>query len=214
MRALLFVAAMASVASATPIDAAIRDQLAPLLPAGLGVAQLHIPASLPADVDAVSLELPAELRAGRPSLKVTARKRNKSFTAYVPASLSALVDVAITTHALAAGSVVAEADITIESRALDVPAAPAVAIVGATLVHELAAGMAIGSHDVVLPPPLARGTQVTVEVRHGSVHVHGTGTLELAARPGQPATVLLGFNRTALHGVLVAPSTVIVGDHP
>ena len=60
-------------------------------------------------------------------------------------------------------------------------------------------------------PRLRQGSEVTVDVRRGGVHVHGTGTLELAARPGEQATVRLSGSKTTVRGLLVAPATVEVG---
>jgi flagella basal body P-ring formation protein FlgA len=75
-------------------------------------------------------------------------------------------------------------------------------------------GATIQRDDVVLAPPLARGTQVAIVMQRGGVRVRGTATLEAAARPGQEAVVRVGQTRTLVRGLLVAPSTVIVGEAP
>ncbi len=216
MKILLALLALASTAHAAPLDDVIRDRLASQLPAGLGVAKVHLPASLPTEVepDAVSIELPSELHVGRPSFKVSVRAHHKTLTAYVPVTLSGLVAVAVARHQLAAGSTIGTDEFTVEMRAIEGAAAAPASLVGATVTHDLAAGVSISAHDVSLPLPLARGTQVTIEIRHGAVHVRGTGELELAARPGEVATVRLAYNQTTLRGVLVAPATVVVGDAP
>jgi len=82
------------------------------------------------------------------------------------------------------------------------------------MTHALAEGTPIQRDDVVLAPPLARGTAVAIEMRRGSVRVRGTATLEAAARPGQTAIVRVGQTRTLVRGLLVAPSTVVVGESP
>ncbi len=207
---------VAQAAHAESIEAIVTAKLAPALPEGLGIAHVYPPASFATlDVagDAVAVEMPRELRVGRASVRVVVRDgAKKPREAWVQVSYAALVEVAVARRALAAGDVIGDDDIAIERRAADdiAPAAVGV-VVGATLTRDLPAGGAIGAHDVVQPPPLPRGSQVTVDVRRGGVHVHGTGTLELAARPGQPATVRLSGTSATVRGILVAPATVEVG---
>jgi len=202
---------MIAVASADPVDDAIRTKLEAMLPENLGVAHVFVPASLAnADPSKLVVESPRELRAGRTSIKILIRGK----ASWVPVSLAPLADVAVTTRPIAAGDTLSAHDFALEHRAVDEAPAPIAVLLGSTATHELAAGAPIASHDVALPPPLPRGTQVAVDVRRGSVHVKGQGTLELSARPGQPASVRLAFNKTVLHGVLVAPATVVVGDAP
>ena len=87
-------------------------------------------------------------------------------------------------------------------------------MVGATLTRDLAAGAAIGAQDIALPAPLPRGTDVSVDVRRNGLRIRGSGVLELAARFGEPATVRLAATKTVLHGMLVAPATVVIGAAP
>ena len=198
-------------ANAEPIDDAIRSKLEAILPQNLGVAHVFVPAALQnSDASKLVVEPPRELRAGRTSIKILLR----GTASWVPVSLAPLADVAVTTRPIAAGDTFSAHDFALEHRAVDEAPAPIAVLIGSTATHELAAGAPIASHDVALPPPLPRGTQVAVEVRRGGVHIKGQGTLELSARPGQPASVRLAFNKTVLHGVLVAPATVVVGDAP
>jgi flagella basal body P-ring formation protein FlgA len=158
------------------------------------------------------VDVPGELKLGRPSIKVTVKGKR---TIYVPVTVGKMTVVAIVNHAVAEGDVLTAADVTIEERATDVKApAPGASIIGATMTRALAGGSPIQTGDVLLAPPLARGTQVAFEMRRGSVRVRGTATLEAAARPGQEAIVRVGQTRTLVRGLLVAPSTVIVGEAP
>jgi flagella basal body P-ring formation protein FlgA len=134
---------------------------------------------------------------------------------WVPVAIAALSDVAIAQRALAPGDVLEDADLAIERRALaDGGAAPVATLIGARVAAPIAAGAPIGARDVTLPPPLSRGTQIAIDVRRGAVHIRGTGTLELAARPGEPASARLAATKLVVHGVLVAPATLVVGDPP
>jgi flagella basal body P-ring formation protein FlgA len=80
------------------------------------------------------------------------------------------------------------------------------------VINPITAGTVVAARDIALPPPLGRGTQVAVDVRRGAVHVRGTGTLEAAARPGDLASARLTATKLVVHGRLVAPATLIVGE--
>jgi flagella basal body P-ring formation protein FlgA len=208
MKSLAIVVVLAGVAYADPADD-IRDKVAAVLPPGLGVARVYAPATL-TKID--SVELPGEFHAGRPSVKVVSHGR----TIWVPVAIGPVAEVAVATHALANGDVITDADISIESRATEggIAPAPSASLVGSTVVHAIAGGQTVAGKDVTLPPPLPRGSQVAIELYRGSVRIKGTGVLEMPARPGQPASVRLAFNKTVVHGVLKAPATVVVGDSP
>jgi flagella basal body P-ring formation protein FlgA len=208
-------AVLASRVHAEPLDQVVRAKLAPSLPAGLDVAKVYLPATLAkldADPSAVAIELPRELRAGRPSIKLIVRGRSP---AWVPVAIAATTDVAIAQRELATGDVIGPGDIAIERRAVaEMAPAPAAKLIGATVTASIAVGAPIAARSVALPPPLTRGTQVAIEVRRGAVVIRGTGTLELAARPGEPATARVAATRLVVHGTLVAPATIVVGDLP
>lgn len=213
--ALMFVLGSVAVAHAAPAEELIRAQLGPALPPDTDVATVHLPASLAAlDLapDDVIVEIPRELRVGRRSVKVTLRGKRAVF---VPVSIAALVDVAIAERSLAVGTVITPDDVRIETRAAEraVPALGA-AVIGAKVIKPIAANTAIDAGSLTRPPPLPRGTQVTVEIHRGAVRVRGTGTLELVARPGEEATVRLAHNKVTLRGTLVAPATVVVKGIP
>jgi len=197
------------------LEAVVRTRLAPSLPAGLDVAKVYLPAALAGidtTPDAVALELPRELHPGRPSIKLTVRGHRST---WVPVAIAVASNVAFAQRALAPGEVISAADVAIERRALaDIIPAPTATLIGSTVTTAIAAGAPIAARDVALPPPLPRGTQIAVDVRRGAVHIRGAGTLELAARPGEPATARLAATKVVVHGTLVAPATLVVGDLP
>jgi len=208
------VAVAATRAVADPVEQVVRDRIAAAIPSNLGIAQVYVPASLAtADVDGstVAIDVPHELRAGRQSVKVTVKGK----TLWVPVAIAAISDVAIAQRALAPGDVIAAGDIAIERRAVaDSAAASVITIVGSTVTRPLAAGTAIAPRDVALPAPIARGTQLAIEVHRGAVVVRGTGILEASARPGEPATARLVATKTLVRGVLTGPSLLVAGDAP
>lgn len=199
-------------AEPAPLDAIVRARLATWLPAGLAIAKIHLPpalASLEVEPTAVTLALPRQLRTGRPSIKLGLPGRRAQ---YIPVTIGALVEVAIANRAFAAGEPLSAADFTTELRAIDgLEPAPVGTIAGAVAARAIAAGAPIATGDLALPPPLARGAQVAIEIRRGAVRIHGAGTLELAARPGEPATARLAHTKLVVHGTLIAPATVVVG---
>ncbi len=208
-------ALLAATAAADPIDAIVRARLAPVIPVGFGIAKVHVPKVL-AELDVtpaqVTVEVPGELKLGRRSVEVTVRGKR---TIYIPVTVGRLIEVAVATRALVEGDVLTAADLSIEQRAVEVTnPAPAASLVGATVTRALGEGTAIQRDGVVLAPPLARGTQVAIEMRRGGVRIRGTAILEASARPGQSAVVRVGQTRTLVRGLLVAPSTVVVGEAP
>ncbi len=210
---LVLMAALASPALAEkqPVADIVREQLEGWVPAGLGVQQVHVPAALAKrsyERDQVTVEVPRELRAGRPSVKVSVRGKSAVF---VPVSIAKVIEVAVATHAIAAGTVIGAADVSIEQRAVAIgDVAPANAVVGATARTAIAAGAPVAAKAVALAPPLSRGTQVAIEMRRGAVRVRGTGILEAPARPGGAATARLAHTKTVVRGRLVGPATVVV----
>jgi flagella basal body P-ring formation protein FlgA len=208
----VLLAATAAVSFAAPVEDSIREQVIPALPPGTDIAKVYMPATLAKlDVDPaeVIVEIPRVLTIGRKSVKVTVAGKSAVF---VPVAIAKTTDVAIADHALTVGQTITDADVHIETIAIEgiAPAAGG-AVIGSRVVKPVAAGKAVGEKDIALPPPLPRGTMVNVVIRRGQVRVKGQGTLELVARPGETATVRLAQNNTTLRGTLVAPDTVVVG---
>lgn len=197
------------------IDAVITDRLALVLPPGLGVTQVHVPRSmarLEVDPQRVTIDLPAKVRVGRASVKVGVRGKAP---VYVQVVIGKLAEVAVALRPLAPGALITADDIAIEHRAVETTAiAGATTLVGATVTNPLTEGAVITSSDVALAPALPRGTRVVVEMRRGGVRVRGNATLELAARPGAPATARLAHTKTMVRGTLRAPSTLVVEEEP
>ncbi len=198
------------------VEDAMREQMLTALPPNTDIAKVYLPATLAKlDVDSsdVIVELPRQLGVGRKSVKVTVRGQRSVF---VPVLIGELADVAIAEHPLAIGSVIGPDDVRIETRAVEHGKAHAKGgvVVGSKVAKAIKAGAFVGDNDITLPPPLPRGTQVSIVMRRGAVRVRGEGTLELVARPGETATVRLAHNKSIVRGTLVAPATVVLGNAP
>lgn len=207
MTAFVVVAALlasATVAHADSLDAVVRAKLA--LPAGLGIVTVHDTSEV--SPETVALEAPASIKVGRQSIKLYIRGKQK----FVQVTFGKLVLVPVARRAIADHATLAAADFELVLRAGATPAGAD--LVGATAIHAIVQGATISANDVVLPAPLARGTQVRVEVRRGAIRVKTTGTLELAARAGQPASVRLATSSAIVRGTLLATNVVVVGESP
>ena len=112
------------------------------------------------------------------------------------------------------GDIVTAADFEIDLRATELAAVSPQLLAGATVTRAIAAGAAVSTQDVTLPAPLARGTPIKIEMSRGAVRVRGTGLLERAARPGEPAIARLSHTRSIVRGTLRAPATLVVEDSP
>jgi flagella basal body P-ring formation protein FlgA len=206
----LLVLGLAAPARADSVEAIVRAQLEPQLAAGLGIDTVHVPRSMAkADLDPATVVVASAraLRAGRVSVRVTTRTGE---AVYVPVTIVPVLDVAVARRALVPGDTVLETDVELVVRPAR-RAAAADLVIGARVTRAIARDAIIDERDIALPAPLGRGTAVTIEIHRGGVHVRGAGVLELAARPGQPATARIGATRQVVHGVLVAPATVLVG---
>lgn len=202
-------ACIASAAQAAPVEAVVRDALARDLPAGLGIVAIHLPGAvrqLDVEPSTVAVIIPRELRAGRPSVKVSLPGKR---TVWVPVSLAAAFTVAVARRPVASGATFTADDVSFEERT-GAPGAVPDSVVGARATRAIGAGDVVGRDDVALPPPLARGAQVTIEIQRGAVRVKGAGVLERASRPGEPAAARIAATKQVVHGTLVAPSTVLV----
>ncbi len=205
---------LSSTASAAPVavDTIVRERIGAALPADLGVIEVHLPASLASlaiESDRVTVELPRALGTGRLSAKVSVRGRS---SVYVPFSVSRRLEVMVVKRAVSAGSPITADDVAIERRAVSEAALPST-IIGSSATRNLAVGTVLAKSDLVLGAPLARGTQVTIEMHRGRVRVRGTGTLEAAARTGEPTSARLMHTRTVVRGTL-RDTTLVVGETP
>jgi flagella basal body P-ring formation protein FlgA len=209
MKALAVILVLAGAARADSLEDVVRARVEQALPAGLGVAKIQLRG---AEVDAnrVIVETPRALHTGRTSVRVVVA----GHATWAAVSIAPLVEVAIARRAIAVGEWIAPGDVIVEQRALDGVAPAPVLLAGAMAAHAIDAGAVVGVHDVTLAPPLARGTQVSIEIRRGAVRVHGTGVLETMARIGDRASARLAATRTLVHGTMIDSTTLVIGEAP
>lgn len=206
----LALAAAAGAARGDALESVVRTRVAAALPDDLGVADVQVTrglAGLDVEPATVAVELPRAVSVGRASVKLTIGRRPPVF---VPVTVAKLVTVAIANRALAPGAVVEDGDVALERRpALAANRAP-LTLVGSTVRHAIAPGGMVTVNDVEQARPLPRGSQLTVELRRGNVRLRGTGTLEAAARPGEPATARMIQTRTVVRGRLSGRGRLVV----
>jgi flagella basal body P-ring formation protein FlgA len=211
----LVLAASAGAARGETLGSLVNERLARELPVDLGVAKLHLSARL-ARVelapDRLTIELPRVLRPGRASVKLTIEGRAP---VYAEVTLSRMVELAVSRRNIASGELIAAHDIAIERRAVPtMTVAVPTSLVNSVATRAIPSGAIIATTDVARPRPLARGSEVTVELRRRGVTLRGRGTLEVAARPGEPATVRLAHTRTVVRGTLRSPALLAVEGTP
>jgi flagella basal body P-ring formation protein FlgA len=123
--------------------------------------------------------------------------------------------VVVVRRTVAAGNPISADDLAPAFRAVDgaLEVSPE-AIAGAVARIELSPGHVVRAGDVELPPPVARGTMVTVRVQSPGVSVSASGRLEQTARPGEEVAVRVEATLRVLQGRLVGPSLVLVEGGP
>jgi flagella basal body P-ring formation protein FlgA len=121
--------------------------------------------------------------------------------------------VLVAKRMLAAGDAVAAGDMALEERPVRARQgwsfSPTV-LLGAAVLRDVDTGVILGEDDVARPAPIARGAEVAVLAKRGTVVVSARGTLERPAQIGDAATVRLGDKRV-VRGVLVDSETVLLG---
>ncbi len=214
MRALLITAvigALVGPAAAETIPAIIGDRAGAGLPADLAITSVHLPRSLAkVDVDptTVDVDFPAAARPGRSSVRVRLRT-GKVRSVFVPVTIAALVDVAIATHPLDPGALVTTSDVRWERRAVDPRSGSSRTPLGQQVSAPISAGEVLDDSRLTAPPPIARGTELRIEVRRGAVAIVTRGRLETAARLGGPARARLAAG-ALVSGVLADRTRLIV----
>ena len=199
-------------AVAEPLATVARARIEATLPSDLAITELHLTARLAAlevEPSMVAIEWPRPPRAGTSSVRVRWAGQQSRF---VPVTVAVKVAVAVATRDLVPGQMITAADIHLEERALASGLEPAPLAIGLTTTTAIAAGTVVAAGAVIRPAPIARGTAVTVLVRRRGLRVTAHGTLERAARPGEPALVRLAADRPPVTGTLTAANLVVIGD--
>ncbi len=195
-------------AHADTLEHIIGERAAIGLPAELAITAVHVPRSLAKlDLDGtrVDVDFPSAPRIGRASVKVRIAG-DRPRTVFVPVTVAPLLEVAVATRSLVAGEVVSEGDVRWEHRA---GAAAAAAPIGQQVAAPISAGEVLDDARLTAPPPVARGTSVSVEARRGGVVIQTRGKLEGSARIGARVRVRL-LNGALIDGRLAAGGRVLV----
>ncbi len=121
-------------------------------------------------------------------------------------------EVVVAKRALAAKDTIRPGDLARESRpsmGRELLLDPAY-LDGAVVNHPIAAGATLATGDLILPPPVARGTSVQIVVAAGAARVTARGTLERPTRVGERASARLDGIPKLVEGELVDPATVLI----
>jgi flagella basal body P-ring formation protein FlgA len=152
-------------------------------------------------------------KAGKSWVTVLFKRRgsDKEQAALVRVELAERKPVVVLRRPVEAGAVITAEDVGPAYRAADeaLELLPA-ALVGATARTKLGMGHVLRGGDVDLPPPIARGTVVSVTVRAPGLVVTTGGRLERTARPGESVAVRVEATKRVLQGHLQSGGVVLV----
>lgn len=189
----------------------IIEQLEPDLPGDLLIGEVSVPATfVPEEDDEVRAKWRREPQEGNAfALVEIVRNGVVQRRAFVRVVLVAVHEVLVAQRELAEGDVISEGDIALEPRIGDAGIALApVSLIGSTVLKKVEFGQLIDGTNLELPPPVARGSAVTVVVHVGAARIESHGTLEATARPGEQVRVRVRATRKVVQGVLISPKTV------
>ncbi len=183
-------------AKAPSVDKLVEAEVQRTLPKGLAIASLSVPATLArhgGKHDVVALRWRQPPRKGRSIVQVLVHKRSGRIKkGWARIELVELGTVVVAAVDLEAGELIEAGDLRVEERPQTEPAALQVEptyLLGSRVVLARHAGEALRESDVSMPMPIARGTEVRVQVRRGGVVVATSGVLETKTMVGRPARV-------------------------
>lgn len=205
----LMLLALAAFTSAE-LEADVKAQLERALPEKMRVVEVELPAHFygaSGEISAVSAFFRAAPKVGRSMIALNVEKTDGSRTkSWASVKVETLVSIAIATRELAAGHVVTSADIEVVERLgglqEELP-------LGKELARPVKAGATIAQHDVVLAPPLTRGTKLSIIARSGAIEITVEGTLERPARPGETAVARSSDSNRLIRGRLIDQRTLL-----
>ncbi len=180
----------------TTLDARVTAEVERTLPSGLAIASISVPDALRRHVsrhDIVALHWRRPPTKGRSVVQVLVHKRSGRIKkGWARVELVALGNVLVAAVLLEAGSVIKAGDLRVEERpqsdGSELQFAPSY-LFGSRVVVARRIGETLHAHDVSMPMPIARGTDVRVIVRRGGVIVSTRGVLESKSRVGSTTRV-------------------------
>jgi flagella basal body P-ring formation protein FlgA len=191
-------------AHAARLEDVVAEEARAGLPVGLAVVRVIAPARDVHAGEPVRLIWRDPPKAGMTTVEVEVGGGK----VWARVELGELQPVLIAVRGLAAGEEVGADDVRIETRPNRGLQIEPDAMVGAKMRRQVVTGAVLTEADVILPPPVPRGTEVTVEIRRGAVKLATPGTLETAALPGAKAVARVGSREVA--GRLTSDRKVVV----
>jgi flagella basal body P-ring formation protein FlgA len=203
--------------AATPLDAAVATRVRAALPPELVLVALHAPMSWKlGDADALAVEWRTPPHLGNLTVQLKLDSADGQHRiGWATVQLRGLRNVLVTTRAMVKGEPLGAEDVALLPRPVadgeGVTVDPVV-LAGAPLLRDVAAGTIVGSADIVMPAPVARGTELNVIVKHGPLTIATRGTVERAARPGEKSAARVDEGRRIVYGRLIDADTLLVDD--
>jgi flagella basal body P-ring formation protein FlgA len=189
----------------------IRAEIQSALPDELSAVEVRVPSSLAgAAAEQVVVDWQRPARPGWLTLRVRIGDRS----GWVRARVAAVVPAVVAVRDLAAGHVIAEADVRVEMRPAAAGANAAIGglegAVGRALRQPVAAGATLPSGALERAAPLPRGHEVTALVRRGRLSISAAAVLERSAAIGQVTTARLRATGRVVRGRLIDSETILI----
>lgn len=216
----LALALLGGAARAETTERSIEDRVSEIasasLPPELAIVSVSLSRSIAAadsEGATVSVDWRRSPSAGIVPVKVTVRApRHKPRTGWARLSLARREAVVVAARPLTAGHFITAGDleVTLAPKPKHAIGTSAEAMIGMRVLANVAGGAPILTTYVAEPPPVARGTNVTIVIERGRLRVDTRGITETAARVGTSVPVRLAGSRRVIRGRLVDRNRVTV----
>jgi len=192
---------------AVTVEDSAAEQIRSVLPPELALVSLSVPGGDKAASADLAVVWHGAPRPGPTTVQLTAGSE-KVWARVIFAEVGVVV---VARRALAPKETIRPGDLARESRPIvggrELTLDPAY-LDGAQAARAITAGAPLTAGDLILPPPVPRGTEVRVVVLAGGARVTSRGTLERAAHVGERSIVRLDGIARIVEGELVDPSTI------
>ncbi len=201
----------------TPFDVAtaLREQVAKSLTPDLALVSVQLPTRRACKrAKSVSIHWRRAPRVGRASVQILLTGRaGRVCRSWARLEIARLRPVLVASRELVAGTLIAPGDIVQERRAAARDqgiAAASSSLLGLKVIETIEAGAIVAEEQLVMRPPVARGTLVKVLVHRGLLVVSRVGTLDRRSKIGELTRARVSGVKIPIAGRLVDASTLVV----
>jgi len=205
--AILTALLIGDVAYAASIADEVATQVRGVLPPGLALVQVSVPSGTRPATDGLAILWRGAPRAGAQSVQV----QNGHDRLWARVVLAPVATVLVARRKLAIGDTIQPGDLAREERPVEGSRGMRIDpryLDGAKVARAMAPGAVLDGGDLVMPPPVPRGTPMRVVIEVGGARVTARGVLERAAHIGERSSVRLEGAGRLIDGEVVDPTTL------